>query len=214
MHEEKLNQRLKEYYHYKKLPRESLAKMKLMIEKDSAKHSKPAAGQRRVSWQDFFNRLGSFFQPRWAVAFTSCLIVGLVTWQIISQNNLSHSITRQALLKEITMNHQKNLTPEFKEVSILTLGRVMPKLDFTPVIPQILTQVKLEFMGARYCTIYGNLAVQLKFKTPSGNICTLYQTASTQGLSDIKKAHITSEGVNVRLWNEKGLFMAMAGVLE
>jgi len=213
MNEEKLNQRLKEYYHHKKLPDAALARMKRMIEKDGATHSKPSAEQ-PLTWRNFFNRPGSFFQPGWAVAFACCLIVGLVTWQTISQNNLSHSITQQAVLKEITMNHKKNLTSEFKKVNILTLGSVMPKLDFTPVIPKIVTQIKLKFMGARYCAIYGNLAVQLKFETPSGNICTLYQTASTQGLSNIKEAQMTSEGVDVRFWNEKGLFMAMAGILK
>lgn len=213
MNEEKLNQRLKAYYNHKKLPEASVEKLKKIMEQVSARQDNENIGL-KDRWSGFFNRLIFDSTPRWVTVFSSLLVVCLVTWQVTFQGNVSTNLTESAVLKEITMNHKKDLVPEFKGTSIPALAALMPKLNFSPMIPDMVAAMALKFIGARYCSIQGNLAVQLKFETPSGNVCTLYQALSTERLLKIHDIHTISEDVNVRLWHEKGLFMAVAGITE
>jgi hypothetical protein len=51
----------------------------------------------------------------------------------------------------------------------------------------------------------------MKFEAPSGLLYTLYQTRLVEELSTIKESHIELDGLQVKLWQEKGLFMGIAG---
>lgn len=211
MNEEQLNKRLKVYYHQKKLPQASLANLKKMIEQENHRHATETKGI-RFRWQNLLERLRSPKVPKMAAVFSCLLVISLVT--VLFQKDVSDNMLQTAVLKEISMNHSKSLVPEFRGIDIQTLGSLMAKLDFSPVVPDIVTAMNLKFQGARYCSIQGNLAVQLKFKTTSGNICTLYQTLSTERLVEINEMETRSDDVQVKLWHEKGLFMAMAGPLD
>lgn len=212
MNEEQLNKRLKVYYYQKKLPQASLENLKKMIEQENHRHATETEGI-KFRWQDLLERLRSTQIQKMVAVFSCLLIISLVTVQVF-QKDSSNNMLQTAVLKEISMNHSKSLVPEFSGIDIQTLGSLMAKLDFSPVVPDIVTALNLKFQGARYCSIQGNLAVLLNFKTTSGNICTLYQTLSTERLVEIGEMETTSDNVQVKLWHEKGLFMAMAGPLD
>lgn len=214
MNEDELNERLKAYYTTKTLSTGSIAKLKKVVQQADVSNSEIS-----VRWIDkvivFLDRIGLTSFPQVATMVTCILILaGFMAWQNLSQNNISNSIVRSTIIKEITMNHKKELVPEFKGIEIQALGRLMSNLDFSPALPDIVKTKNLEFIGARYCSISGNLAVQLKFLTPSGNICTLYQTKSTDALLGLKETLVKSDDIEIKLWHEKNLFMAIAGILN
>lgn len=91
---------------------------------------------------------------------------------------------------------------------------VMPRLGFSSTIPAEVEKLHLEFTGARYCSIQGNLAVQIKMKDRLGSNFTLYQTPSVEPLTRLPTADFRYAGLQMKLWQERGLFMGLACVEE
>ncbi len=212
MNEEDLDKRLKAYYANKTLSNDSISKLKNVIEQADVTYPESPVGKANRLYM-FFERLGLTSFPQVATMVTCFLIVvSFMAWQNLSQSNLSSTIVQSSVIKEVTMNHKKMLVPDFKGIEVNALGGLMTNLDFSPVLPEIAKILNLEFIGARYCSISGNLAVQLKFLTPSGDICTLYQTKSTGDLLDLKETLVKSDDIKIKFWHENNLFMAIAGL--
>ncbi len=210
MNDKKLNKRLSEYYNDKRLPKDTLARLTRMVEFEAVTPSCPSVGLKERC-RALFSGFGLGPVPKLVTAFSCLIVVSVITWHIaVRQNDLNRGFP-MAVAREITMNHQKNLAPEFRDMTVLVLGRTMAKLDFTPVPPDIVDGLKMKFLGARYCSIQGNIAAQMKFEAPSGLLYTLYQTRLVEELSIIKESHIELDGLQVKLWQEKGLFMGIAG---
>ena len=69
-------------------------------------------------------------------------------------------------------------------------------------------------MGARYCSIQGKLAAQLRLQDKaSQKIYTLYQVSGNA--YDLPSPHevrtIDLDGIRVKIWQEKGVWLALAG---
>lgn len=90
------------------------------------------------------------------------------------------------------------------------LGRIMPALDFEPHSPPLLNKMGLVLKGARYCSIQGHLALQMKFKDASGQRHTIYQAPCLPPLQGIHQAKLNIDNVQITLWQENGIFIGLA----
>ena len=210
MKKQDLDTRLSEYYTGKKLSDETLMRLMGLMDKDTAASTCPPVGFKQRC-RELFGGFGFGPVPTLVTALSCLILVSFVTWHIVDQKSDFAGKLPMAVAREITMNHQKNLAPEFRDVAVVALGRTMAQLDFLPVSPDIVGVLRLKFIGARYCSIQGNIAAQLSYEAPDGSPYTLYQTRSVEALSGISASQIELDGLNVKLWHEKGLFMGMAG---
>ncbi len=148
------------------------------------------------------------------LTFTSIAAIILVYFGINNFLNQTEDNFSSAILyrvsKEIAMNHNKKLSPEFYSNSFSKLNTDMANLDFTIVEPSFYEESNYDLIGSRYCTIQGNIAAQLKLKDKEDNIYTLYQSAVTEELEKIKDKISERNGLIIKVWEEKGLFFGLA----
>jgi len=90
----------------------------------------------------------------------------------------------------------------------------MKKLDFTPVASSRIEKNGLRFLGARYCSIQGQLAAQIKLIDNNGQIQTLYQTQMNSKLESLPEKMYVVNGVRITQWQENGLFFGLATTAE
>lgn len=113
-------------------------------------------------------------------------------------------------INEAAMNHSTKLQLEFEADNINDIDRQMSQLQFVIALPTDLN-ARLNVLGARYCTLNGELAAHVKFiDTETRRNVSLFMTRSEKSVQAINTTTDHVDGVNVRLWNESGLFYAMA----
>ena len=130
----------------------------------------------------------------------ACLII----FFIVFTPGLQHTV-----MKEIVYNHNKNLPSEIKTSNLFEIQQHLSKLDFTIAQSDNLPKEIWQVLGARYCSIQGKVAAQIKIKNlKTGQIHTLYQAKSfDQKISSESDLY----GAHVKVWTEKGLIMGLAG---
>ena len=120
----------------------------------------------------------------------------------------------EKIAEEIAYNHNKNMQLEIKTASIDDIQNFLSKIDFTLIQSKHLPSEHWELMGARYCSIQGKLAVLMKLKNQSdGKTQTLYQVTYPEDFKNNGPMPFETyvNGVQVKLWREKGLLLALAG---
>lgn len=163
-------------------------------------HSNDTPVLTRIS--EFTERWKSF---RWVVAalLLSVITLGTHQYSISAERTLR-------MLNEVTMNHSTRLQPEFKANSIGKIDQQMAQLQFKVSLPSEFTG-RFDVIGARYCTINGELTVHLTFVDKDTNKqISLFIGPPAEGQRTIDATHDQINGVNVKLWTESGLFYAMA----
>ena len=116
--------------------------------------------------------------------------------------------------REVALNHRKHLAPEFEASDYDALRAAMGKLDFVLLAPQRLSEPGLRITGARYCSIQGNLAAQIKLRDARGREYTLYQTHLKPDSDFANEREYVIDGVRIRQWQEGGLFLAIAQPID
>jgi len=117
------------------------------------------------------------------------------------------------IAEEIAYNHNKNIQLEIKTSSIDDIQNFLSKIDFTLIQSKYLPAGNWELVGARYCSIQGKLAVLMKLKNQSeGKTQTLYQVPYPEDFkkNGPKPLETYVNGVQVKLWREKGLLLGLA----
>ena len=138
-----------------------------------------------------------------SIIFTALLIYGTTGFQGNSPE--------MNVVKEIAMNHNKQLAVEYSANNLSDLGDKLTKLDFNLADADSELSVRYELIGGRYCSIQGNLAAQLKIQNKNSNkIETLYITSLNPELKKIKPTDTNFEGVNIRIWKNNGLLYGKA----
>ena len=84
------------------------------------------------------------------------------------------------------------------------------RLDFQLADANFLGGEEWNLLGARYCSIQGQLAAQFKLQK-QGKPYTFYQAPMPRGMKQISPTSHVIDGVQVKIWQEKGLLMAVAG---
>lgn len=162
------------------------------------------------------NRLMNFHRPSrkqlskssWVALFglaaSFVLMIGLF-WSGQFQSSLSQSVAR-----EIAMNHIKQMEIEYKGNKIAELAQQMKQLDFQLHRPGELPISEFRLVGARYCSIQGQIAAQIKIKDADNRLYTLFQTQFRESLQGLTQAELIVDGVKVTIWNEGGVLFGFA----
>jgi len=148
-----------------------------------------------------------FRTPHFAAAAIFLCVISIFGLFISQGNN--HNI-ELAIAKEIVLNHHKQLPPDLVTTNFVTLNKKMTKLDFSVKASTHLQLAGLDLYGARYCSIQGHIAAQLKYRDKQGNEITLYQTSANKMNKNIKTGEFNLENTQVFTWVEGDSFFGIA----
>ncbi|MEM7682221.1 MAG: hypothetical protein AAF288_09725 [Planctomycetota bacterium] len=145
------------------------------------------------------------FAPWLAVA--AAVGIGLTTWLTVS--HLSGQAKQREIAIEIALNHRKAFAPDVETADLRSLAAQMPKLDFTPVQAVHPSAAGLTLVGARYCSIDGAVAAQLRFIDAENRTCTMYQVRADR-LPKVERQRFNIDGTQVELWREGDVLLGLA----
>ena len=122
----------------------------------------------------------------------------------------------QQIAVEVAKNHIKMKPLEIESQSMRDIQNYFTQLDFSPVKSVHFDQISNIMLGARYCSIQGITAAQLRFVDADGQRKTVYETLYDKQvfdkLPDLQKGEkplqVFVKGLKVQIWVEKGLLMA------
>ncbi|WP_136679811.1 hypothetical protein [Neptunomonas sp. XY-337] len=161
-------------------------------------------------------------KPRWrrpqlfAAAATVCLfMLAFLNWPHAGQSD-----RLAAIANEVAKNHLKQRPMELDTRSMAAVQSFFTELEFSPVssnyLQDRLAEVKPQLLGARYCSIQGVTAAQLRYVGSANEKSTLYEVGYDPHIfGDIPKIdrqapiEMQVKGLNVALWVESGLLMAL-----
>ncbi len=190
MSDRRLRDDIRAYYHSKEPSHATVERLRA-ITAATGRHRSP--GPRRLT-----------------VALNAAAVLLLVAGLSIVLRDRHAGASAEAIADEIAMNHNKRLDVELEATSYGELRRAMDRLDFSLVEPSRAGEHGLRLTGARYCSIRGQLAAQLRLETDDGEHVTLYQTALTGDLESLRRTRLRSGGLVIDLWQEDGVFLGMA----
>ncbi|MGH9456022.1 MAG: hypothetical protein ACRD2J_00080 [Thermoanaerobaculia bacterium] len=116
----------------------------------------------------------------------------------------------RTIAEKAALGHNQPQELDFRVSRTSELRAAMKSLDFTPVEPEKMAAMNMRVVGARYTTIEGILAAQIRYLEPNGAPCTLYLVRPVGPLANIPSGEHEIDGVLVTLWHEKGLLMVLA----
>ena len=152
-------------------------------------------------------------QATWAPLLTSAaiLIVAFsLGWFVSSGSRSGRPDLERTVAAEVAVNHNKQLTSDYLVSSYGDLHQAMGKLDFAPFEPDRVRRAGHRLIGARYCAIGGQIAVQIRLTDARGRPLTLYEFRPGTRFARIGQAEITIDGVDVSVWTEAGLVLGLA----
>ncbi len=114
--------------------------------------------------------------------------------------------------KDIAYNHNSQLQMEVLSPELQTVQGRLNRLGFQLVSSSKLEKGKWQLIGGRYCNINGKIAAQMKIRnSESKAIYTFYQAkVPNEFINQLNDKETAIDGVNVKLWREKGLLMGLA----
>ena len=146
---------------------------------------------------------------RWAVATAAALVLGLATWTLwptaTGDAPSVAALTGEAVASEVALTHTRRLAPDVRASSWESLD--LPKLDFAVAQPAAMDETLL---GARYGMLGGEMAAQIHLRDARGRPCTLIQVRDGEPFRSLAAGRYRVGGVQVRVWREAGLVMALA----
>lgn len=145
--------------------------------------------------------------PDWRSIAAVLVIASSITLGI---NQYQKNTLIKIVPQEIALNHSKQLSLEFYADNYASLDKMMNKLDFNLLASSNTSLAGLTILGARYCSIQGNLAAQIRLKDKKGTYYTLYQTPITSALKTEKTGTFLSGDIKITQWQENNLFFGLA----
>lgn len=146
--------------------------------------------------------------PITLAALAASLLVA-VTLFITLQPGTSPDINER-VAHEIAMNHLKNLAVEYNGDDLKKISGEMTKLGFALRQPEQIDLGGLTLIGARYCSIQGQIAALLKYKDRDGEPVTLYQTQASPRLENLSFDDKVSDNIRITVWKEKDIVYGLA----
>lgn len=140
------------------------------------------------------------------ILFFSALVLVLLTLIVFRS---FQSPVEQLVAEEIALNHDKNLPSDFSGENLTLLGKAMPKLDFELIASEKINAARLQLIGTRYCSIQGNIAAQIKYRTADNRRVTVYQTKPLASLDHTGSLTVIQGDRKIELWQEQGRLMGI-----
>lgn len=149
-------------------------------------------------------------KPRRMVLFgamvSGALALALIFWA------LPREVVPLDIAEEISYNHNARMAMEIQTDSLAVVAQKLDRLDFNLVQSRRLTQEGWRIVGARYCSISGRIAAQFQLTKGDGSeLYTLYQAKWPDELQSFKDQSFEVDGNLVRIWQERGLLLGLAG---
>ena len=149
------------------------------------------------------------------VGIAATLVITIAAGLFISNQQTSIG---NKIAFEVSKNHLKLKPLEISTNQLSDLSNYFTLLDFKLVHTKILSDPNWELIGARYCSIQGNSAAQLRLKNKqTGIIETLYQAPYSE--NQFSKVPVLeynqlplqeyAKGIGVNIWVEKGVLFAL-----
>jgi len=122
------------------------------------------------------------------------------------------------IAQEVANNHLHLKPLEVETNELDNIRGFLDKLDFTPVQSELLAQTDKAYLGARYCSIQGVRAAQIRLQdVKTGEIQSLYETVYDRSVfpelpaleEGAKPLSVYAQGMQVKIWVEKGLLFAL-----
>ena len=106
--------------------------------------------------------------------------------------------------------HNEKQELEVRAEDFAQLRARMKSLDFAPVEPEMVREMSMRLVGARYTTLAGAMAAQIVYLDGHGTACTLFQVRPVDQLATLSAGDYQVDGLEVSVWREKGLIMVLA----
>ncbi len=120
-------------------------------------------------------------------------------------------VTR-AVAAEILRHDARHEPLDVESGDVAVLRASMRRLDFALVEPRALEAKGWRLLGARYCSIRGRLAAQLRLRDASGTLVNLYQCPARERLRRVESGAVVVGGSRVVFWKEGSVLLGMAEV--
>jgi hypothetical protein len=190
MSEPTFRTRVRAFYEAQQLPEEHLARLR-----DLARAARPPLWRRSP-----------------AMLGTAAAVLAIAAGAFLLSRRAGDAAAEVA--REIARNHEKQLDPEFVSASYAEIRARMPRLDFDVAEPRGPRMKGLRLVGARYCSLRGYIAAQLRLVGEEGRLHTLYEVRDGPAFDDIDPARIEVGGVAVDIWREGGLVLGLAATRD
>lgn len=189
---DRLEQCLREHYEAQQLSRETVERLSGIIEQ-----------QRRGVG-------GRWARRKW-LAVAASLVVVLTAALLIQVRGAAERRIRLDIARQAARDHNLRLDVEVPATTYAELRNRMSNVDFSPVEPAEFAPMGMRLIGARFGSLQGQPAVQIKLADPKGEICTLIQARPVDKLAAIEdRSTHQIDGLLVDVWREKGLLMVLA----
>lgn len=174
-----------------------------------------------MQMQNTGNETDTVHSLRWRTTFTKIAGIAAALTIIITAGIFytgQQPGIGERIADEVSKNHLKLKPLEIHSNQLNDLSDYFTQLDFKLVHTKILSDPNWELFGARYCSIQGTTAAQLRLKNrQTGTIETLYQApyyADQFGdVPMLEKNQLPLEkyakGMGVRVWVEKDVLFAL-----
>lgn len=190
----------------------------MMLGPDSLDERVKAFYERQAPAAEWLDRIKASIgrvHRRWAgrpvaIGVAAAVLAGVV-WAGFGLFGGNRPGLARQVASEIALNHRKDLPVEFAADAFSQLSAAMPKLGFAPVHPRRVEEAGLRLQGARYCSVAGSIAAQIRLADDAGVVSTLYEFMDDGSFESIGDELVSVDGVSVTLWRERGLIMGLAG---
>ena len=159
----------------------------------------------------------------WLAACVVAVISALLVWrqQLPSTPDYSREIAY-----EVIKNHLKLKPLDVQTQSIDDVKQFFTQLDFAPVNSDYASAnfalPETAMLGARYCSVRGITAAQLRYRQADSGISTLYEVAYDAESFGVMPAidrgetptRLVVNGLQVSMWVEKGLLMVLVSDIQ
>jgi len=121
----------------------------------------------------------------------------------------SHAELGARTLREVALNHRTRFDPDYLDDSIASLDERMELLPFSLAEPARLGE-GLTVQGSRYCSLAGHLAAHVTLRDEQRRPVSLFVTSLQPDVQRLDGLREELAGLDVQLWEEEGLFYALA----
>ncbi len=141
----------------------------------------------------------------------AALTAAVVIFLLVTDHEEYQRAIERAVFAEVAMNHMKHSPLEIISSHYSEVQAALSRLDFSimPANSPILETYRL--MGARYCSIQGVPAAQLRVQDiRSGKESTLYAAKAVGKLQAVAPTVGSMDGIRVEVWRQDNVLFALA----
>jgi hypothetical protein len=119
------------------------------------------------------------------------------------------------VVEEMAVQHKQDLIVEVSASRYIDVQNQLPQIPFSVVPHDPQFQQHFSLIGARYSSLRGNLATQLKVREQgTGVTFTLYVAPLSENLRQVEPGTLEYEGVRVKLWKDDDRLFGLAGEVQ